>query len=957
MESYNFDYFANVPKNKTVYTKVDQMFKDGCYNPQSAHFLGSIAYSHMNSAFNNMKLRFPMYEQIEFIPGGGSSANMRAFFGQNKIKHHVRSQEHDIVMISSIEHSSITKYGVRQLLDRGYTIVTIPVTTTGIINIVEFEKLLVEYSNRTVMVSCMLINNETGIIQPIVKMINVTKKINSNIIFHSDVGCGIHMIKTFDVIPDIITCSCYKFGGPHYGLLMATSNMGLRKEYYGTPDVYNICAVTFAVCDYLDSFDLNDTNNAIFKLVLQNVFNEKFRVNNITFIPLNTEITVSNIFSFILPCLKASYIQQQLSKVGFAIGSGSACTTNEGSHTLKVMGYDANISQRLIRLSFSLDDLKIKTHEEYINIAETLADLIISTINSASFLIGKTYDVSPKICCKPIIIYPLTGLQPTIDENMMDIEMTNPYINSIKITYGELNLKGQNKQHFIDRLKSDIIYRLKECVIGHDITFKLNQMRGFSIIHFSVKFDVDNQILKDIIFKLTKIAGLHMAIPMEQIDDPTIENINSAVAGMYDMERNLFPDSEKTFKIRANISNKTFLGKTSKEWEYYIGKYIKDKFNDSVNLNFANVTTDVFHDGSHMYVSSQKYYGFGGLPTGSDLEGTILFVIKQSNYHRSIYSMVLMVKRGCTPIVITDNESIKNYCDIFGRSICTKYSSKYCSVDELDNPKSLYPNVNHIVIEPSDMTSKNFTEIMKTLKQYGNTHDIHAFCNTMLISQEKTIDSLETFGSITNHTDSKGLLLISGGIDSPVVSAKLLENNIQHDYIHFIGDFNDEVSKTKIINIVSKINKTNVHKPTIHFVQFGELQKLIAKDFKEDYRVMLYKIFMVKIANDLCQQHGYDFISMGNSWGQVASQTAKNIFVTDHFSTVPIFSPLLGENKENIIDNAKKFGTFDYSICDGNDCCVMFLPKNPVLKASVKYINFVINKIGEYDSIIKIFSI
>ncbi len=111
---------------------------------------------------------------------------------------------------------------------------------------------------------------------------------------------------------------------------------------------------------------------------------------------------------------------------------------------------------------------------------------------------------------------------------------------------------------------------------------------------------------------------------------------------------------------------------------------------------------------------------------------------------------------------------------------------------------------------------------------------------------------------------------------------------------------------------------------------------------------------MTRIACDVANKNGYEFISMGNSLGQVASQTPQNLYVTDKFSNLPIFCPLLGYNKEDIINDARKAGTYEHSICNGNDCCVMYLPKNPTLKASPEYISKVINEIGDVNKYIRI---
>jgi thiamine biosynthesis protein ThiI len=126
------------------------------------------------------------------------------------------------------------------------------------------------------------------------------------------------------------------------------------------------------------------------------------------------------------------------------------------------------------------------------------------------------------------------------------------------------------------------------------------------------------------------------------------------------------------------------------------------------------------------------------------------------------------------------------------------------------------------------------------------------------------------------------------------------------------------------------------------------------EEFREDYRTILYKVYMVLISNKIAEDNKYDWLVMGNSLGQVASQTPKNMELIMQLSNIPILNPLLGMNKSEIIKLGKEFETYDMSICNGEDCCTMFLPKNPTLAASIAYINYVIKTIGDYTSLVDI---
>ena len=198
---------------------------------------------------------------------------------------------------------------------------------------------------------------------------------------------------------------------------------------------------------------------------------------------------------------------------------------------------------------------------------------------------------------------------------------------------------------------------------------------------------------------------------------------------------------------------------------------------------------------------------------------------------------------------------------------------------------------------------------------------------------------------------TNGLMLISGGIDSPVASSILNDYDIEHKYVHFMSNYDDEISKTKISNIIRQLNKKYKRGSQIYYVDIGKLQKIIAEKYKDAYRVLLYKIFMIKIANYIAKKDGMTFIITGNSWGQVSSQVGSNIYMTELFSDLPIFSPLIADNKTEIIEHAKLIGTFSHSICNANDCCVTYLTHNPILNASQKYINDIVFELNFNDYI------
>ena len=136
-------------------------------------------------------------------------------------------------------------------------------------------------------------------------------------------------------------------------------------------------------------------------------------------------------------------------------------------------------------------------------------------------------------------------------------------------------------------------------------------------------------------------------------------------------------------------------------------------------------------------------------------------------------------------------------------------------------------------------------------------------------------------------------------------------------------------------------------------IEFGKLQDEIVKHSPENYRTFIYKIYMILVANYIAKKYNIQALVMGNSWGQVSSQTSGNLYMTDVFSELPIISPLLATNKDSIIKTSQKCWLEKLSISDStSDCCVMHLPKYPIINANKKIIDSVINKIINFMDIV-----
>ena len=191
------------------------------------------------------------------------------------------------------------------------------------------------------------------------------------------------------------------------------------------------------------------------------------------------------------------------------------------------------------------------------------------------------------------------------------------------------------------------------------------------------------------------------------------------------------------------------------------------------------------------------------------------------------------------------------------------------------------------------------------------------------------------------------LLLLSGGIDSPVAATLLNDKGMNVDYIHFTTDIDKTGTVRQIVNKLKLMYPDGSHK--LWIINFDSLQKLIVSKCREQYRTLLYKVMMVRIA---CTVTKSSYIATGNSLGQVASQTLSNIINTRTMSPLYIISPLMVCNKDEIIEISKEKHLFDLSTASGTeDCCTMYLPKKPILTSKLDYIKSFIASLDEciYD--------
>ncbi|MBO5236208.1 MAG: tRNA 4-thiouridine(8) synthase ThiI [Spirochaetaceae bacterium] len=185
-------------------------------------------------------------------------------------------------------------------------------------------------------------------------------------------------------------------------------------------------------------------------------------------------------------------------------------------------------------------------------------------------------------------------------------------------------------------------------------------------------------------------------------------------------------------------------------------------------------------------------------------------------------------------------------------------------------------------------------------------------------------------------TGGKGLLLLSGGIDSPVAGYRMMRRGMKVECVYFHAyPYTSAEAQKKVEDLAQIIGMYGVD-THINIIPFTEVQMRIRERSPEAFSTLLLRMCMMKAASLLAQRINALCLISGESLGQVASQTIQNMAVTESAGSFPLLRPLVGLDKEEIVETAKAIGTYETSILPFEDCCVLFSPKHPVLRASVE---------------------
>lgn len=282
-------------------------------------------------------------------------------------------------------------------------------------------------------------------------------------------------------------------------------------------------------------------------------------------------------------------------------------------------------------------------------------------------------------------------------------------------------------------------------------------------------------------------------------------------------------------------------------------------------------------------------------------------------------------------VVETDKEKIEEaVIKIVDETLKKNPSYKTFKVKTNRGDKSFPLNSMEISAKIGGIILKNFD-----IKVDVHEPDFYVYCD-LKKDTYIYVDKIKAHGGLPSGTNGRGLLLLSGGIDSPVAGFLMAKRGVLVDCLHFHSyPFTSERGEEKVKKLAEDVS-TFSGELTFYSVNILDIQKEININCPEDEMTIISRRFMMRIADKIARENGYDCIITGENLGQVASQTIDGLKVTNDITDKLVFRPLIGMDKVNIIDIAKDIDTYETSILPFEDCCTVFLPKHPLLTPSVE---------------------
>jgi len=200
-------------------------------------------------------------------------------------------------------------------------------------------------------------------------------------------------------------------------------------------------------------------------------------------------------------------------------------------------------------------------------------------------------------------------------------------------------------------------------------------------------------------------------------------------------------------------------------------------------------------------------------------------------------------------------------------------------------------------------------------------------------------------GGLPTGVGGRAMCLLSGGIDSPVAAYMIAKRGVEIEAVHFFSyPYTSQLAKDKVLELARLVTRYS-GRMTVNVVSFTQIQEAIRDNCPEEFFTLVMRRFMMDIAQRIAKDDGCGALITGENLGQVASQTMEAMTVTGAVVDIPVFMPLVGMDKEEIVTIARKIGTMETSILPYEDCCTVFTPKHPKTKPTLAQLENVEQKL------------
>ena len=213
-------------------------------------------------------------------------------------------------------------------------------------------------------------------------------------------------------------------------------------------------------------------------------------------------------------------------------------------------------------------------------------------------------------------------------------------------------------------------------------------------------------------------------------------------------------------------------------------------------------------------------------------------------------------------------------------------------------------------------------------------------------------EKIKAFGGMPIGSNGKAMLLLSGGIDSPVAGFMIGKRGVEIEAVHFYSyPYTSERAREKVIDL-AKIMTGFCGRIKLHIVPFTEIQLAMNERCPEDMLTIIMRRYMMRIAEAIALKNSCHCLVTGESIGQVASQTMQSLCMTDAVANIPVFRPLIGMDKDEVIEIARRIETFETSILPYEDCCTVFVAKHPKTKPNIHDVNSSEEALGDISELV-----